>query len=310
MSPRFVFRFVVGCLLLSTSSLSAEAPRHVLVIGIDGCRPDALATARTPHLDRLIREGIYFDGTDIRDPDATDKADTISGPGWSNIFTGVWPDKHGVLDNRFTAPNYDRYPHFFSRLRQTHPNAVTASFSTWKPVSEVIVRDATVNEHYPKEGNDYELGDAQAAAACATLIRDEAPDAVALYLGQVDETGHRHGFHPSVAEYIAAIERVDEHIGEVLAAIDHNRASATEWLVLVCTDHGGQGTGHGGGHRDPEVRRTFLIVSGNGAAQGRSEKPTYQVDVVATALTYLNVPRNDDWELDGRAVGLVTENDD
>ena len=32
--------------------------------------------------------------------------DTISGPGWSSILTGVWADKHGVLDNDFKVKHY------------------------------------------------------------------------------------------------------------------------------------------------------------------------------------------------------------
>ena len=42
-----------------------EVRKKVLVIGIDGCRPDALAQAATPHLDSLIAGGIYADNTQI-----------------------------------------------------------------------------------------------------------------------------------------------------------------------------------------------------------------------------------------------------
>ena len=85
----------------------------MLIIGIDGCRPDALAAAETPHLDALIKNGTYFEGTDIVSPDRKNPANTVSGPGWSNLLCGIWPDKHGVLDNKFTEPKYDQFPHFF-----------------------------------------------------------------------------------------------------------------------------------------------------------------------------------------------------
>ena len=98
-------------LLGSTWGLPAQqpGPQRVLMIGIDGVRPDALAAARTPNLDRLIRTGAFTDTTQILGTRYS-KNDTISGPGWSSILTGVWADKHGVHDNEFTGKNYRMLP--------------------------------------------------------------------------------------------------------------------------------------------------------------------------------------------------------
>lgn len=292
---------------LQREALKGRRVSRVLIIGIDGCRPDALQAAKTPYLDDLVSHGTLFEGTEIRSARNADEADTVSGPGWSNLLTGVWPDKHNVLNNSFKEPHYEKFPHFFARLREARPEAVTASFSDWKPISELIVSAASVNRHFEPQGSDYTGSDADAAKAACEYLLAASPDAVVLYLGQVDETGHAHGFHPSVPEYIAAIERVDGHIGEVTAAIHSRPQYAQEdWLILVCTDHGGQGTGHGGGHQIEEIRRTFLIVSGSSAQIGHSTDQTYQVDVVATALTHLGIDLKPEWQLDGRAVGLKT----
>ena len=114
------------------------------------------------------------------------------------------------------------------------------------------------------------------------------------------------GFIHQSPQYRNAIERVDGHVGQALAAIARRPNAKTEdWLVIVCTDHGGTGTDHGGGHKNWDIRRTFLIVSGKNARKGRSEEPTYQVDVVPTALTHLGVAIKPEWGLDGKAVGLV-----
>ncbi len=79
-------------------------------------------------------------------------------------------------------------------------------------------------------------------AACLDLLRMENPTAVVLYLGQVDENGHAHGFHPSVPQYRNAIERVDGHIGQVMQGLAARPDAKNEdWLILVCTDHGGPG---------------------------------------------------------------------
>lgn len=304
-----LIRFVTCCMLFAQcwlpSMQAEERTPRVLIIGVDGCRPDALQLAKTPHLDDLINAGTLFEGTDIRKPDGTDKADTISGPGWSNLLCGVWPDKHNVLDNQFTQPNYERYPHVFARLKQARPDAVTASFSTWAPIEEKIVTAADVSRSFGGGSEGYAAEDRAAASACAEYLKTADPDLVVCYQGAVDEAGHSHGFHPSVPRYLAAIEEVDKNIGELQTTIAARKTfSQEDWLIIVCTDHGGRGTGHGGGHSDPEIRTTFLIVSGPAAKQGKSTQPTWQVDVVATALAHLRIPSSPQWELDGHPVGL------
>ncbi len=304
-------RFVTITLLLVAfpchSIWAADPTPKVLVIGVDGCRPDALKAAKTPNIDALIQQGMLFTGTDIREPDATDKADTISGPGWSNLLTGVWPDKHHVLDNQFSEPNYEQYPHMFARLKEVRPNAVTASFSTWAPIEGEIVSAADVSRNFSEEPKDYVRWDLEAATACAEYLKTAKADLVVCYQGEVDGAGHAHGFHPTVPQYITAIETVDANVGELTAAIKSRPHFADEdWLVIVCTDHGGRGTGHGGGHAEPQIRSTFLIVSGAGAEHGNSDTPTWQVDVVPTALTHLGVNILPKWNLDGQAVELKT----
>jgi len=126
-----------------------------------------------------------------------------------------------------------------------------------------------------------------------------------VYFGSVDESGHKVGFHPSVNLYVAAIEVVDGQVGQLLKAIDSRPSRAAEnWLILVSTDHGGKGTGHGDGHKVPEICTVFLIVSGPAAQQGKIEKQTYLVDLPVTALVHLGVKIDPAWKLDGQAVGL------
>jgi predicted AlkP superfamily pyrophosphatase or phosphodiesterase len=297
-------------LSLPILAAAAEPPaRKVLLIGIDGCRPDAIEKAETPNLDRLIRGGAYSTNTSILGPRKTEN-DTVSGPGWSSIYTGVWADKHGVNDNSFEGRNYGRYPHWFSLLRRARPDAVTASFADWKPIHDHILSGATVAKGVKRELKgpaQWAAADARLAGEAAKYLREADPDAVCVYFGQVDEAGHAKGFHPTVPEYVAAIERVDRHVGELLAAIDGRpNAKNEQWLVIVTTDHGGQGTRHGDGHKVEEIRRVFLIASGPGVKDPGPGRQTYLVDAVPTALAWLGVPIDPKWELDGTAFGVET----
>ncbi len=133
-----------GCL----GSEPTVPENRVLVIGIDGVRPDALQIADTPAIDELISVGAFTNNTKILGDRYRDN-ETISGPGWSSFLTGVWADKHGVNDNTFRGENYDEYPHFFAYLKRAFPKAVTGSFVDWEPIDTFILRDADVREVCP-----------------------------------------------------------------------------------------------------------------------------------------------------------------
>lgn len=290
--------------VVAAAEESPAKAKKVLYIGIDGCRFDALKAAATPNLEGLRKNGSHADNTLILG-ERYQKNDTVSGPGWSSIYIGVWADKHNVLNNGFAKPNYGEYPHFFRRLKEARPDARTASFVTWGPIHNKIVTSADVSQSFEKPEKDYEKYDAEATAAAVKELTENNPDVVVLYLGQVDETGHKLGFHPSVKEYVAAIERCDGLVGEALKAVAARATYAKEdWLTIVTCDHGGNGKGHSGGHKNPAVLNSFLIVSGDAARKGKFEEQTYIVDAPVTALVHLGVKLDPAWKLDGVARGL------
>jgi predicted AlkP superfamily pyrophosphatase or phosphodiesterase len=280
--------FTLAVWLYAVAAAAEPARPKVLIIGIDGCRPDALLKAKTPHLQELIRNGAFSDKAQTCDR-------TISGPGWSSMLTGVWPEKHGVRDNKFEGANYKDYPHFFRRLKQARPNAVTLSIVNWAPINERIILDTDFAAIAKR--------DVEVTAQAVKALRERDPDAVFVHFDEVDGAGHKHGFHPTVAPYMQAIERADEQVGKLLTAVRDRKTYAQEnWLILVSTDHGGSGKSHG--KNIPEHRTIFLVVSGPSAARGTIEPAPGVVDVAATALVHLGVPIDKKWKWDGKAVGL------
>lgn len=292
-------------LTVSTGAALAEKTKKALLIGIDGTRFDALETAHTPHLDALMDDGVYTDNCLILGP-RYKKNDTISGPGWSSILSGVWADKHGVDDNTFEGKNYDEFPHFFVLLKQQQPDARTVSHVTWTPIEEHIVQGADVHaDHSIDIEEGFIKSDTQATDETVKQIAETDVDCAFIYFHQTDFQGHTNGFHPSVKPYVQAIANVDVHIGRVIEAIRARDSYAEEdWLIVVTSDHGGIGKNHINGHNVPEILRSFLIVSGDSAGRGRFEEQTYIVDASATVLTHLGVELEERWRLDGRPRGL------
>src|SRR6185295_13154706 len=111
------FSFVVFALLAGAVGPAEALTPKVLIIGIDGTMPSAVAVARTPNLDALKSNGCYS----VR---VVTHPVTHSAACWSSMFTGVWGDKHGVNDpgNSFAGNRFTDYPSFFQRLEAANSN--------------------------------------------------------------------------------------------------------------------------------------------------------------------------------------------
>jgi len=274
----------------------------VLVIGIDGVRPDVLSDVPTPNLDALIADGAYTDQAQTGLP-------SVSGPGWSSFLNGVWPEKHGVTNNDFTGKRYDLYPDFLTRIEQIRPELNTFAVADWLPLVQAEDGMPTISDAVDVlpivDGHElgYPVADSISAELAAAHLGGADPAALFVYLGDPDETSHQYG---SIGEeYRAAIALADRHVGILMEAVRSRATYATEdWLVVVSTDHGRREDGGHGGDT-PEERTIFLLVSGPAALNGILAEPAFIVDVSVTALAHLGIAIDPEWDLDGKPVGLA-----
>jgi hypothetical protein len=117
---------VVGLALAQAASAAAALQKKVLIIGVDGCMPSAMAVANTPNLNALKAPGCFSDRV-VTHPV------THSAACWTSMFTGVWGDKHGVNDpnNSFTGNRLALYPNFMKRLETANSNLNTVAYTRW-----------------------------------------------------------------------------------------------------------------------------------------------------------------------------------
>ncbi|MFC4099276.1 LamG-like jellyroll fold domain-containing protein [Paenibacillus xanthanilyticus] len=274
---------------LYQSAPALPKKKKVLVIGIDGARPDALQAANTPAIDALVASGAYTWTANAN------SNYTWSATGWSTLHNGVWYAKHGVTDNSWTNANFTQYPSLMKRAEQHQSALSTASIVHWSPINTSLV-----------DGIDLEKNvatDAAVVTETVNLLQNGNPDFLFLQFDDVDHAGHSYGFGPAVPQYLSAFQTVDGQIGTIVSAIKNRATYAQEdWLILLSTDHGGKGTSHGGS--SAEERTIFFIASGDAAAKGPISAATNQTDVMVTALKHLGVPVQTSWNLDGKAVGL------
>ena len=88
----------------SVSQPADSVSRNVVVVSIDGLRPDAIAAYRAPTLQRLMREGSYSLSARTIDPSTTL-------PSHTSMLTGQPPERHGVRWNNVVSAQADSRVH-------------------------------------------------------------------------------------------------------------------------------------------------------------------------------------------------------
>lgn len=283
----------LGFMSLGASGLFAGefGNKHTLVIGIDGVRPDALQLASTPNIDSVISTGAVtykaFAGGVLGT--ATQQV-TFSGPGWASICTGVWTDKHGVTSNSFAGADFGNYPHFFSRIHETNPNAKLSSIVVWNQINDFIVDDSANAADYSLEtATDQEM-----VTAAVSHLSSTDPDVLFVHFDDVDHAGHGYGYSVDEPHYMSAIEGVDTGIGSIVSAIQNRPNYASEdWQIVITTDHGGIGNGHGG--QSIDERTIFFINNATNVVNAEIGSGTGHTAVPATVMTHLGLPINASW---------------
>ncbi|MGW4793235.1 alkaline phosphatase family protein [Nonomuraea sp. NPDC004297] len=294
----------------------------VLVVGMDGLRFDRLIVLDAPVLAGLMSTGAY--GTSKlpygeagtprtespgeivpKTPEPGDggrviRSRTDSGPGWSSIATGVWPDKHGVVDNGFAQQQFLKFPDFLTRAKSARPDLTTSAFFSWAALAEHGAFGPAIDHRLVLDGyaDGWAACDRRVAEAAERHLTAQDPDAVFVYLGDTDEVAHDLG--PHCPEYAAALRTQDAYLGRLLDAIRARPSYPDErWTVLVTTDHGHVDEGGHGGVSDEE-RTVFVIANLLGEdLGGRSLGAPALVDVGPAALAVLGVAVDPRWGLDG-----------
>jgi hypothetical protein len=278
--------------------LTAE---HVLLIGTDGTNLDKIldhSYADDSGFKALMDQGITGASTMV---DHT----TISGPSWSTILTGVWDDKHGVINNLFTPEPYNYWPTVFNQLEYHNPDIDTSVIADWD-----YINDIGAAGDYPADNNifvpfDDSWADTDSQVTAETIAKIEQtaanPDESSFlfsYQVQVDEAGHEYGGGSD--EYAQAVTNVGGNIDEIMDAVAQAEAdTGDDWTVIATTDHGHQQSlGFGHGFQSPNETSTFVIFdqAGDDAHDGAQNLDYSTVDITPTILEQFGVPLRSDFD--------------
>jgi predicted AlkP superfamily pyrophosphatase or phosphodiesterase len=285
------------------------AAEHVLIISVDGLRPDAIDAAGALNLQALIRRGTYC-------PKAETVRPSVTLPSHTSMLTGLDFPRHGVVWNNFRPGHIGHSTvfsvaagaglstaMFFSKEKFHYladPRWVHCIYGTPFPKLPEPIEDFTdpawLDEYDAKQAAyearrpysplrprlwlapprpfGYVLDVKTAADALAKAFEERWPGPAYaltfLHFREPDEAGHRFGWMSK--EYLDAVLKTDAALGRVFGAV--SRAGRLEkTAILVSADHGGTK-----GRRDhfkraepdrPENVTIPWICAGPGVPSGR-----------------------------------------
>jgi predicted AlkP superfamily pyrophosphatase or phosphodiesterase len=266
----------------------ASLTRNVVVISVDGLRPDAIDEYGAATLQRLMREGSYSLAASTVFPSKTL-------PSHTSMLTGLPPERHGVLWNTGATArtNGIDVPSVFSVAR-AHGYATAAFFS--KAKFQPLQTRNTLDYSQAPGGWFSKWSSARTVADVHAYLGTARPNLLFVHLADPDGAGHRAGWMTD--EYGRAVLAADAAVRR-LVEIAEDAYGRGRFSLVVTADHGGHGTSHGS--HDPRDVTIPWIAWGEGVRPGELRSTAIStMDTASTVLWLLGLNAPADWA--GRAV--------
>jgi len=254
---------------------------RVLIIGIDGLRPDRLLFANTPVIRGLMKQGAYTMWMQT-----TASANTL--PSFTSMLTAVAPAKHGITWNKLLPLQNPEWPARPTLFEMAHQGGYKTAMVAGKSKFRHLSKPGTIDFAFIPAAD--RASDQQVVGEAVRVITEMKPDVLFVHLPGVDAVGHAKGW--GSPEQLAAIEEADADVGRLLAALDR-AGTRSSTLIMLSSDHGGAGLVHG--PDDPRARNIPWIAAGPGVRAGYdlTQAPGLMLrteDTCATACYVLGLP--------------------
>jgi predicted AlkP superfamily pyrophosphatase or phosphodiesterase len=317
------------------AALTAPPPKaraeRVIIVSIDGCRPDALEPAGAETLQKLIALGAYC-------PKAQTIKPSITLPSHTAMLTGLDFAHHGVVWNNYRK-GYIVHPSVFSIVAQVGkksamffskdkfhflanpacvswiygpptPNKVPKNedFTDVEQLKEMLRKEEESAKQPPKKPSTLTPGELmttadQLARAFNSTWPQQKWALTFIHFREPDEFGHKKGWMGP--EYLEGLKSVDKALASILETIEMN-GGFEKTAIIVTADHGGSGRGH---YRwtdpgKPENMTIPWICVGPGVPAGlKIDRVIHTYDTAPTALAFLGLGAPEG--IDGNAVEEV-----
>lgn len=255
---------------------------HVVVVSIDGLRPDAIRAFGALTLQRLMKGGSY-----TLDARTIGLSKTL--PSHTSMLTGELEDEHNILWNTDETESHGtiEIPTVFGIARQ-HGFHTAAFFS--KAKFNHLKVAGTLDHSQAPDGRrpwsaDRTVGDVE------RYLATQRPNLLFVHIGEPDYAGHLAGWMSWW--YARAVRRADAALNRIVAAAD-GAYGRGEYTLIVTADHGGHERTHG--TTAPADVTIPWIAFGEGVRDGKKLPAGIRtVDTAATVLWLLGLSPTTEW---------------
>lgn len=248
--------------------------RRVVLVILDGLRPDAIERFALPHLGRLIESGASTLG-------ATTVSPSVTAAALTSLMTGVSPKTHGLASDRvfIPKPRADLVP--LPEYLAHHGLPSTGFMTEVGPLFRGIA--ARIGRRLGLSGlHMIGKGAADVLAHATPTLRNQHRGLIVMHWPDADHAGHEYGWMTS--QYEEGCRRLDTCLRMLM-----NLVNDPETLVIALADHGGGGAKlkcHESEH--PADRTIPILLSGAGVTPA-SLLPATLLDVPPSILHALGV---------------------
>lgn len=272
--------------------------RRVMIISVDGLRPDLMVFADVPHLREMCRSGSFSLW-------ARSTPASITIPTHVSMLTGVVPEAHAIMWNGDLPLSAPVYPTASTIFELAHRAGYSTAMVAGKRKLSILDKPATIDWKWFASSSTSE--DADVLAESLRILREHRPELMFIHFPSVDNAGHAAGWGTDAQ--LAAVSTVDDCIGKIVSTLGDLKLDG-ETLLIVTADHGGAGRTHGA--EDARSRTIPWILSGPGVRKGFDltrlgrEKNIEVYDTFATTAAVLGIPIRS--KIDGVFVKEAFEN--
>jgi len=252
------------------------AMTKVLLILVDGMRPESLAACGHPFVNEMLEHSASTLAAQTVMP-------SVTLPCHCSLFLSVVPQRHGILTNTYVPqvrPIRGMCEVFGAAGKRC------AMFYNWEQLRDLSSPGALAFANFVGGRTyGYEEANQRLTANAVPYMANEKPDFAFLYLGWTDEAGHAHGWMGD--EYIRSVKCSFDCIQEVTTALDD------DYTVILTADHGGHDRSHGT-EMPEDMTIPLIIYRRNGEKKALADANI--IDIAPTIAKLLGVEPDPDWE--------------
>ncbi|MBE6998732.1 MAG: alkaline phosphatase [Ruminococcaceae bacterium] len=241
--------------------------QKIVLVLVDGMRPDGLIGCGNPYVEKLLAESAYTLSARTVMPSCTL-------PCHMSLFHSVEPGRHGITSNLYT-PQVRPVKGLCNKLDNAGKKC--AFFITWEELRDLSRPDEL---HYSLLINQHKRRDTDTAITNAAIdyILAEEPDFTFIYLGETDEVGgHDVGWMSET--YMGSVNKAISCTQTLIEALPEN------YTVILTADHGGHDRSHG--TEMPEDMTIPVVIRGKGYTGGRNLGEGVSIMDIAPTITHL-----------------------